>query len=78
VDKSAAIEKILQFENQKWEHTIAFGDGFNDEKMLLSASKGLIMNNAPDNFKAKLHHLEVIQKNDEDGVANFLIQNVIS
>jgi len=78
VDKSTAIEKILQFENQKWEHTIAFGDGFNDEKMLLSASKGLIMNNAPDNFKAKLHHLQVIQKNDEDGVANFLIQNVIS
>jgi Cof subfamily protein (haloacid dehalogenase superfamily) len=78
VDKSIAIEKILQIEKTNWNQTIAFGDGFNDEKMLLLAAKGLIMNNAPDNLKHKLSHLQIIQNNHEDGVAHYIEQNILS
>jgi hypothetical protein len=46
--------------------------------MLLLAAKGLIMNNAPDNLKHKLSHLQIIQNNHEDGVAHYIKQNILS
>lgn len=78
VDKSVAIAKILEKEAFAFEEAIAFGDGFNDEKMLLSTGRGLIMGNAPDNFKNKLSHLEVIATNEKDGVAKYLVEKVLS
>jgi hypothetical protein len=36
------------------------------------AGKGIIMGNAPDSLINKLPHLEVIETNDEDGVAKYL------
>lgn len=78
VDKSMAIAKILEKENFIFEQTISFGDGFNDENMLRSSGKGLIMGNAPDSFKNKLIHLEVISTNDKDGVAKFIAQELLN
>ncbi len=78
VDKSVAISKILEIENHTFEKSIAFGDGFNDERMLIAAGKGLIMDNAVKSLKNKLSHLEVISTNDEDGVAKYLFQKVLS
>lgn len=72
VDKSVAIAKILEIENLNFNHAISFGDGFNDEMMLVSTGKGLIMGNAPETLKNKLSHLEVITSNHEDGVAKYL------
>ena len=72
VDKSVAIAKILEIENQTFEKSIAFGDGFNDERMLISAGKALIMENAVESLKTKLPHIEVISSNDKDGVAKYL------
>ena len=72
VDKSVAILKILEIENFTFGDSIAFGDGFNDEKMLQATGKALIMNNAPEGLKNILSHLEVIATNDEDGVAKYL------
>lgn len=72
VDKSVAISRILEKEGFTFDETISFGDGFNDEKMLDTAGIGLIMENAPDNLKSKLPHLEVISSNNEDGVAKYL------
>lgn len=72
VDKSVAIAKILELEGYSFEEAISFGDGFNDEKMLNATGHGLIMGNAPENFKNKLSHLKVISTNDDDGVANYL------
>jgi len=74
VDKSVAIAKILEKENYRFCDAISFGDGFNDEGMLKSAAKGLLMGNAPDSLKSKLSHLEVISKCYEDGVANYLCE----
>jgi Cof subfamily protein (haloacid dehalogenase superfamily) len=72
VDKSHAIAKILEKENLDFTHAVSFGDGFNDEMMLKSTGKGLIMGNAPETLKNKLPHLEVIASNHEDGVAKYL------
>jgi Cof subfamily protein (haloacid dehalogenase superfamily) len=72
VDKSHAIAKILEKENLDFCHAVSFGDGFNDEMMLVNTGKGLIMGNAPDTLKNKLSHLEVIATNHEDGVAKYL------
>lgn len=77
VDKSVAIAKILEKENFTFDETITFGDGFNDEKMLLSSGKALIMDNAVEGLKTKLFHLEVISSNDNDGVAKYLAKNIL-
>jgi Cof subfamily protein (haloacid dehalogenase superfamily) len=78
VDKSVAIAKILDREGFSFQNTMAFGDGFNDERMLASVQKGLIMKNAPDTLKDKLGQLEVIGSNKEDAVANYLKNNVVN
>lgn len=78
VDKSVAIAKILEKENFVFEQTISFGDGYNDENMLNSSGKGLIMGNAPDSLKDKLSHLDVILTNDNEGVAKYLAQQLLN
>ena len=77
VDKSVAIAKILQLENLVFEETISFGDGFNDEKMLKATGKALIMGNAPQSLRDTLPHLETILSNDEDGVAKYLLEQLL-
>ncbi|WP_281638302.1 Cof-type HAD-IIB family hydrolase [Flavobacterium marginilacus] len=76
VDKSAAINRILEKEGYTFAEAVSFGDGFNDEKMLDAAGIGLIMGNAPQNLKNKLPHLKVISTNNEDGVARYLSLNL--
>lgn len=78
VDKSHAIAKILEKENLDFSHAVSFGDGFNDELMLVTTGKGLIMGNAPESLKNKLSHLEVIATNHEDGVAKYLSETVLN
>ena len=77
VDKSVAVAKILEKENLLFHEAIAFGDGFNDENMLKSTGKGLIMGNAPESLKNKLSYLEVILTNDNEGVATYLSKKLL-
>ena len=78
VDKSVAIGKILEKENFIFEESISFGDGFNDEKMLKSTGKALIMGNAPQSLMDMLPHLETISSNDNDGVAKYLSEKLLN
>ena len=78
VDKSVAIAKVLELENYNFDQAISFGDGYNDEHMLTSSAKGLLMGNAPDSLKTKLTHLEVILTNGENGVAQYLSENILN
>ena len=78
VDKSVAIAKILELENFIFEESISFGDGFNDEKMLKSTGKALIMGNAPQSLMDTLPHLETISSNDNDGVAKYLSEKLLN
>ena len=77
IDKCYAIAKILDKENLSFKQTICFGDGFNDEKMLVQANKGLLMNNAQQTLKDKLSYIEIIGSNDEDAVAKYLETNLL-
>lgn len=77
VDKSIAIAKILERENLTFEEAICFGDGYNDEKMLLASGKALIMDNAVESLKIKLSQLEVISSNHVDGVAQYLSRFIV-
>jgi len=78
VDKSVAIARILEIEGYEFHQAISFGDGYNDEKMLITTAKGLIMGNAPDSLKSKLSHLEVISNNHKDGVASYLVEKLLN
>jgi len=78
VDKSVAIARILEKEERSFEESIAFGDGFNDERMLVAAGKSLIMENAVESFKNKLPQIEVISSNEKDGVARYLSALLLS
>lgn len=78
VDKSFAISKILDIENHTFEDSIAFGDGFNDEQMLILAGKSLIMENAVESLKNKLPQIEVISSNEQEGVARYLSALLLS
>ncbi|WAI18243.1 MAG: Cof-type HAD-IIB family hydrolase [Buchnera aphidicola (Acyrthosiphon caraganae)] len=51
---------------------IAFGDGMNDQDMLSIAGKAYIMKNADLRLKNALPHVEIIESNDNDGVAKCL------
>jgi hydroxymethylpyrimidine pyrophosphatase-like HAD family hydrolase len=78
VDKSVAVARILKIENFNFDKIIFFGDGYNDEKMLIAAGLGLVMANAPESLKSKLSHLEVISTNDDDGLVKFLSKRVLN
>ncbi len=78
VDKSVAIANVLKKENFRFDQAISFGDGYNDERMLTSTAKGLLMGNAPESLKTKLAQLEVILTNAEDGVAQYLANTILN
>ncbi|TCO77493.1 Cof-type HAD-IIB family hydrolase [Marinisporobacter balticus] len=72
VSKGMALEKVLKEYAIYPNEVVAFGDGFNDLEMLKFAGKGLVMGNAQDKLKMVLVGHEVIQTNDENGVAKYL------
>jgi Cof subfamily protein (haloacid dehalogenase superfamily) len=78
VDKSIAIAKILELENFSFQETLVFGDGYNDENMLREAGIGVLMENAPQSLKELLPELEITTSNDNDGVANYIINKIIN
>ncbi len=72
VSKGGVLKKILEKLNIKAEETIAFGDGLNDYEMLKMAGRGLIMGNANYRLQQYLPNNEVIDTNDNDGLAKYL------
>ncbi|TDT71860.1 hypothetical protein EV215_0552 [Hypnocyclicus thermotrophus] len=71
--KAHAVFSILKNFNIDKHETIAFGDGFNDYELLNESGLGFIMGNAHYKLKESLPHLEVIDKNDNNGVLKKLI-----
>ncbi|MBF8983229.1 Cof-type HAD-IIB family hydrolase [Lutibacter sp. B2] len=72
VSKGTALEKVLKQYDIHPKEVVAFGDGLNDLEMLTFVGKGLVMGNAQDNLKNVLTENEIIQTNDDNGVANYL------
>lgn len=72
VTKGEAIKNIMEKLEIPLENTMAFGDGLNDYEMLSEVGKGLLMGNCATRLRDKLPNNEVIGKNIENGVANYL------
>jgi hydroxymethylpyrimidine pyrophosphatase-like HAD family hydrolase len=76
VSKASALQEIVNRVSAQsnvgactMRDVISFGDSMNDEEMLAAVGKGCVMGNAQDRLKKALPQCEVIQTNDENGVA---------
>jgi len=70
--KSYGLKLISNLLGISLDHFIAFGDGMNDQDMLTIVGKAYIMKNADARLKAALPHIEIIESNNDDGVARCL------
>ncbi len=72
ISKASALEEVLRLKGFSMADAVAFGDGMNDFEMLQSAGKGLVMGNADPMLKQRLSDFQVIESNQDHGVANYL------
>lgn len=76
ISKATAVKRLCKQWDIALDDTIAFGDNYNDAKMLKMVHYGYLMDNAPEKLKEEisLHTLD----NDHDGIYNALLkQNII-
>jgi len=76
ISKGLALEELMRNEGVGSNEIMAFGDGLNDYEMLSWVGKGLVMKNADNELKKLLPNNEVIESNDDSGVAKYLRDNV--
>lgn len=70
VSKATALRVYCEAVGLPVDHTIAFGDSYNDLEMLEAAGMGVAMGNAPDDIRAVADL--VTEDNDHDGIAHAL------
>jgi Cof subfamily protein (haloacid dehalogenase superfamily) len=71
--KGNALKRIM--ERLQAENTLVFGDGYNDVSMFNVADKSVAMANAPRGVKEHASHETL--SNKDNGVAHFLIHNIL-
>ena len=71
INKASQCLKLAKSLGIDRSETIAFGDGYNDIKMIESAGIGVAMKNGIDEIKQKADYITKYT-NEEDGIANFL------
>lgn len=72
--KDQAIQALLKLENLHEYETVVFGDNLNDLKMFKGADRSIAVENAKDELKK--YATEIIGKNEDDSVVNFIMQDV--
>lgn len=72
VSKGNALIFLMKYLNFSLKDCISFGNAMNDIEMLKVSGKACMVQNADLELKNKLPHIEIIQSNDEDGVAFYL------
>lgn len=70
--KSYGLRLISKILGISLDQCVSFGDGMNDKDMLLVSGKSYIMKNANPRLKKELPHVEVIESNNNNGVARCL------
>jgi Cof subfamily protein (haloacid dehalogenase superfamily) len=70
-DKAHALEKILEYMNQKPENCTVFGDSVNDIGMFKLAGTSIAVSNALEEVKS-VANIVLDESNDEDAVAKYL------
>jgi len=74
-DKGLAIQSLQKMFGVGKAETMAFGDFYNDEPLLQNAEYAFVMENAPDDLKAKYHYHA--DTNINDGVTKAIRQWVV-
>ena len=70
INKAQALQHFCELKHITQEHTLAFGDNYNDVEMLQTAGRGILMGNAPADLKEK--GFTLTKDNDHDGIAFYL------
>lgn len=76
VNKGEGVKKVLEYLNLTYRNAICFGDGINDSEMFDVCAYSVAMKNGNDKLKEIASF--ITDSNDEDGVANFIINNIWS
>lgn len=66
-NKALAVRYLCRYKGIPLEHTIAFGDNYNDLEMLETAGTGIVMGNAPEEIRERFSY--VTEDNDHEGIA---------
>ncbi len=72
VSKGTALREIVRQTGIELNDMLVFGDGLNDYNMLKQAGKGILMGNCSKALKNLLPDCEIIDTNDNDGLAHYL------
>lgn len=75
INKSFGAQKMCEHFNISMENVMAFGDTSNDNEMIRDAGVGVWMCNGSDDTKALSN--AIAKSNNEDGVGQFLFDNVL-
>jgi Cof subfamily protein (haloacid dehalogenase superfamily) len=70
-----AVKELLQYYKIEAKNAIAFGDDYNDIEMVKNCGVGVAMNNGIKEIKNIAKY--VCGKNDEDGIAKWIEENII-
>jgi len=74
-NKYLAIKSIINEENIQIENVISFGDDYNDIEMIEKCGTGIAMENGIDEIKNIAKN--ICRSNNEDGVANWIENNIL-
>ncbi len=72
VDKGKVISLLMRYYDIPIKNTVAIGDSFNDEEMLVTVHHSVAMKNADDHIKRKSKYITELE-NHEGGVGQFII-----
>ena len=67
VTKADAVKRLCALKEIHMEHTMAFGDNYNDLEMLETVKYGIAMGNAPGEIQKKAK--TITRDNEHDGIA---------
>lgn len=72
VDKGKVISLLMRYYDIEIKNTVAIGDSFNDEEMLVTVHHSVAMKNADDHIKKKAKYITKLT-NKDGGVGQFII-----
>ena len=75
IEKMPAIELLAKALDINLSEIVAFGDGYNDIEMIKNCGIGIAMENADEQIKEYAKF--IYGNNNEDGVANWINENII-
>ncbi len=77
ISKGYSLTQLMGLLNLPLANAMAFGDGFNDVEMFRTVAHPVIMSNANEKLKQLFPSALRAQPNQEDGVARFIMDNLL-